>query len=185
MRAAIVLTLAGWAITGGVSAQTVQTQEKQIQWVGSAASVCRMSEAESGDSANVTFTADSNGGVIELNNIVDDQGIGQPASVTLTFPVICTGPHSVSVSSASGGLRNLSATMQDVQGFSDRIDYTLLGRWAGEAAQVTTSGGPVSMDLSRSGPARGMFTIGISAPGGERLIAGDYEDRLTVTFNPE
>lgn len=180
MRALVLLVL--MAAPGPALAQS-QTPERSLQIVASAPSVCRM--APPAVTGNASYSADSGGGVLQLSELVNDDGVSNPLRVALSLEVICTGPHSVSVLSAMGGIVNSDGTGGAGAGFASRLDYQLDGAWAGGSFGFATAGAPVSASLNRNGPARGSFDLDLSFAGGQRLVAGEYADELTVTINPE
>lgn len=165
-----------------VAAAQSQAPEQSVQVVATAPSLCRMaSPAATGDA---TFTTGPSGGVLQLSELVDNDGVANALTVALTIEVICTGPHDVRIDSASGGLANLDAQAETGPGFSDHLDYRLDGEWDGQVFGFTTSGVPTAASLSENGPARGAFGMNLTLSGGARLVAGEYQDELTVTFNP-
>ena len=179
MRAATAILLL--LMPGAAMAQTA-TPDRSLQVVATAPSLCRMAPPSAAGDA--VFTAEGGGGVLQLTNFVDDDGIANPLQVSLSIDVICTGPHNVRVLSASGGVSNLDGGTTGT-GFSSRLDYGLQADWAGQAFGFTTAGAPVAADLIQNGPARGSFEVDLTFTGGQRLVAGEYEDELTVTFNPQ
>ncbi|MCS6622537.1 hypothetical protein N0B44_06425 [Roseibacterium beibuensis] len=180
MRAAHALLLL--LIPGAAAAQTA-SPERSIQVVATAPSLCRMAPPTA--TGDATFSAESGGALLQLNDLVNDDGIANPLQVSLSIDVICSGPHNVRVLSASGGISNREGAGAIGTGFSSRLDYALQADWAGQSFGFATAGAPVAADLTRNAPAHGTFGVELNFTGGERLVAGEYEDELTVTFNPQ
>jgi hypothetical protein len=146
---------------------------------------CRMSTPQAvGAATNATFTPNTNGGRLDLTQMVDAAEAKTIATHgVLEFPIICTGAHSLTVTSTHGGLVNASATGQ-AGGFATRADYTLSATWAGTTQQVQTGGSSTALDLSQQGPAAGALSLDFNLPGGSGpLQAGAYSDEIVVQLN--
>jgi hypothetical protein len=102
---------------------------------------------------------------------------------TVQFQVICTGAHTLTVSTGSGGLIN-TTTSATGAGFSNRADYTLQAAWDGASRSLTTSGSAASLDLSGSDSVTGALTVTVTVPSGQGpLVAGAYQDTISIDLS--
>lgn len=180
MRAANALLV---LLIPGAAAAQIASPERSMQVVATAPSLCRMAPPTA--TGDMFIAADSGGALLQLNDLVNDDGVANPRQVSLSIDVICTGPHNVRILSASGGISNVESSGPVGPGFSNRLNYALQADWAGQSFGFATAGAPVAADLVQNAPARGSFGVQLNFTGGERLVAGEYEDELTVTFNPQ
>ena len=153
---------------------------------GQVPSTCQMSpaaQAPGGD--NVTFSANGgNASSVTVNLMVDPNTAKTQGAVgAVQFQVICTGAHTLTVSSASGGLVN-TTTSATGAGFANRADYTLQAAWDGITHTLTTRGSAASLDLSGSAGATGALTVTVTVPSGEGpLVAGSYQDTISIDLS--
>jgi hypothetical protein len=172
-------------LAAGAAAAQSQTQTDVFDRVtidGNAPSVCQMN-APQGSGSNVQFSVNSsNSGQVDFQALANpNTAVAQASSVSVSFPVTCTGAHSLTISSTNGGLTNPSP---GAQGFATRVDYALSAAWNGDTRQFTTVGTPTSLNLTESDGATGNLTVGITVPGGGLpLVSGAYTDQVTVQFS--
>lgn len=120
--------------------------------------------------------------------------LGELSSIGITnIPVTirCNAPFTYSMQSRNGGLAYLDG--EAVNGFSDFVDYNLsssIPTDTGVIADTCTSAqiktGADSCIFTNSGigvalPSNAMFTLAWTPPS-DPLLAGAYEDQLTLTF---
>lgn len=150
---------------------------------GQVPSACRLSPATQGRGAsNVTFT--DNGGaasLVTLNTMVDPNTARTQSAVgVVQFQVLCTGSHTLTVSSTSGGFVN-TTTSATGNGFANHANYTLQASWDGKTRALTTAGSAASLDLSGSDGATGALIVTVTVPPGEGpLVAGTYQDTINI-----
>lgn len=153
---------------------------------GQVPSACQMSpasQAPGGD--NVTFSANGgNASSVTVNLMVDPSTAKTQGAVGgVQFRVICTGAHTLTVSSTSGGLVN-TTTSASGAGFANRADYTLQAAWDGMTRSLTTNGAAAKLDLSGSDSASGALVVTITVPSGEGpLVAGAYQDTISIDLS--
>jgi hypothetical protein len=168
---------------GVASAQTPNPAQQRVDLAGTAPSVCKMDAPHSGGGGNVQFSVSSNNAA-ELNFQAlanPTTATAQAAQVSVSFPVICTGAHSLTVSSANGGLTNPALP---AAGFATRVDYALTAQWAADQKQFQTVGSPTSLNLNESDGVAGDLTVAIViANGALPLVSGSYTDQVVVQFS--
>jgi hypothetical protein len=187
MRSLTLLTvLAASAAAFGAHAQAVVPGPAQsVVMQGDVPTRCKMSPPQLiGSATNATFTPNQSGGQFDVTNMVDTLASKTLATHgVLELPIVCTGAHSLTVSSIHGGLINANATGQ-AGGFATRADYALSATWAGITKQVQTTGASTTLDLSSGAPSSGSLSIGFDLPGGAGpLQAGAYNDEIVVQLN--
>lgn len=149
-------------------------------------SSCRLSPATAGSGAsNVTFT--DHGGAasdVTVNLLVDPNTARTQSAVgVVQFQVLCTGAHTLTVSSTSGGLVNTS-TSASGGGFENRANYSLQASWDGKTRTLTTNGAKASLDLSGLDSATGPLIVTVTVPPGEGpLVAGAYQDTINIDLS--
>jgi hypothetical protein len=177
---AALVSLAG---AGVAFAQDQTDVTDRLSINGTAPSVCQMNAPQSSGGTNVQFSvSSSNAGQVDFQALANPQtAVAQPSTVSVSFPVTCTGAHSLTVSSSNGGMTNPAP---GAQGFSTRVDYALTAQWNGDTRQFQTVGSPASLSLTESDGATGNLTVAISvAGGGQPLVSGAYTDQVTVQFS--
>jgi hypothetical protein len=185
MRRAIALLLAAFAVATSAVAAPDQNPSQPLTVKGDVPVRCKMSPPVSGGSGtNTTFAQNSSGGEIDLTALVDaNTAKTLAAQETIQFPIICTGAHTLTVTTQHGGLVNQNVAAP-AGGFAVHADYTLNATWAGTTRSLTTSGAQAALDLSQSDAAGGELTIGFSLLGGVGpLQAGTYSDEIVVQLN--
>jgi len=143
-------------------------------------------------------------GTIAVTNLANAANANlQAASITLTIPAMCNGLHSVTLTSATGGLQNLLLGTNPVQtgsgNFVRKVGYTVGYTWGNEPAaagegftflnDVGAGGSPASGTPvnSAQNPVAGandgnlVMTINIAALA-TPVVQGSYSDTLTIAF---
>ncbi|HZZ86870.1 MAG TPA: hypothetical protein VFE13_00920 [Caulobacteraceae bacterium] len=165
------------------AAQTQDVAQQRVSLVGVAPSVCRMDAPRSGGTGNVQFqVSSSNAAELDFQSLANPTtAIAQPAQASVVFPVTCTGPHSLRVSSANGGLTSAALP---ARGFVTRVDYALTAQWADSRKQFQTVGSPTALDLAEPDGVAGDLTVAIDLAGGRTpLVSGSYTDQVVVEFS--
>jgi hypothetical protein len=183
MIRALPLTLLFVCAAGAAAAQTPDTAQQRVSLAGNAPSVCKMDAPRSGGGGNVQFTvSSSNAAELNFQALANPTtAVAQAAQVSVSFPVICTGAHSLTVSSTNGGLTNPA---QAAAGFATRVDYALTAQWAADQKQFQTVGSPTSLNLTESDGVAGDLTVAIAiANGALPLVSGPYTDQVVVQFS--
>lgn len=162
------------------SAQTVDPSQGRLEILGTAPSACVMRAPGSpvGTNASFDLTGSSSGRIRILEMINPASATARGATMDLTLPVICNGPHQVSVQSRGGMLRQGDRVTNDA--FADRVNYSLTADWGGQQARFTTGeSDALAIDVA-SGRA-GLLRLSIAIPaGGRPLVAGRYEDQIIL-----
>jgi hypothetical protein len=166
--------------------QTPTVAQAHLDLVGVAPDACVISAPSLASSFNVTVepVAGPNTTRVTVNQMINTETLQSvPASVYLNFPLICSGPNRVILTSARGGMR-LDGSARPAPGFTDRVDYVLNAQWAGRSATGgTTTGGGLEIDSPEG--ANGLLYLSIKIGGGQdRLFAGTYSDTLTLDVQP-
>jgi spore coat protein U-like protein len=177
------LVLLFLSAAGVAAAQTQDTSQQRVLLAGNAPSVCKMDAPTSGGGGTVQFSvSSSNAAELNFQALANPTtAVAQAAQVTVSFPVICTGAHSLTVSSTNGGLTNpaLPAT-----GFATRVDYALTAQWAADQRRFQTVGSPTSLNLTESDGVAGNLTVAIAIANGVLpLVSGAYTDQVVVQFS--
>jgi hypothetical protein len=183
MIRALFLALLLASAAGVAAAQTQQSAQQRVDLVGTAPSVCKMEAPHSDGGGSVKFTVSSNDAVeLTFQTLANPAtAVAQAAQVSVSFPVICTGAHSLTVSSTNGGLTNPALP---AAGFATRVDYALTARWAADQMQFQTVGSPTSLNLTESDGVAGDLTVAIAiAKGALPLVSGPYTDQVVVQFS--
>ena len=159
--------------------------QSRLDLDGVAPAACVLNGPSSSNSVNATVNdAGSRTTQVTITNLVDTSSLAaQAATVNLAFPLICNGPHTVTLTTANGGL-TLEGGAPSAPGFTDHVDYVMEATWAGKVSSVST-GSARTLQISTSDGAAGVVSLSIQIPGGgNRLIAGTYSDTLTLDVQP-
>ena len=162
------------------SAQTVDSREGRLEILGTAPTACIMRAPGSPVGTNASFDlTGSNSGRIRILEMINPTGAtARGATMELTLPVICNGPHRVSVQSRGGMIRQGARVASDA--FADRVNYSLTTAWGGQEARFTTGESDALAIDVESGRA-GLLRLSIAIPaGGRPLVAGRYEDQIIL-----
>lgn len=177
------LALAFACAAGAAAAQTLDTAQQRVDLAGTAPSVCKMDAPRSGGGGNIQFSVSSNNAAeLDFRALANPTtAVAQATQVSVLFPVICTGPHSLTVSSTNGGLTNPAAP---ATGFATRVDYVLTAQWSTDQKQFQTVGSPTSLNLTESDGVAGDLTVAIAIANGVLpLVSGSYTDQVVVQFS--
>ena len=159
--------------------------QSRLDLLGVAPAACVLNGPSSSNSTNATVNdAGSRTTQVTITNLVDASSLAaQAATVNLAFPLICNGPHTLTVTTANGGL-TLEGGAPSAPGFTDHVDYVMQAAWAGQTQQVST-GSSRTLLINAGDSAAGVVSLSIQIPGGgRRLIAGAYSDTLTLDVQP-
>lgn len=183
MRRAL-LFIALVAAPATAAAQSLDGQaSQQIQIVGEAPGACVMQAMRVTSASNATFRAmTERAGVIDFAQLVDPEtSLAQPASVSLSLPVICNGAHVISLRPVRGALvqeRGAPAA----EGFSNRLVYGYSADWAGKRAAATSE---APLQIRADNAAAGEVSVSVNVPeGGDPLVSGAYADSIVVELQP-
>ena len=181
---AVLVALAAVGQSAARAAETASAPPLLVN--GQVAAACRLSPASEGaGGANITFSQNGgNASSLTVNTMVDATTAKTQAAVgVVQFQVLCTGAHTLTVNTASGGLVN-TTTQNTAAGFANRIDYGLQAAWNGVTRNLTTSGSAASLDLSGADANTGALTVTVTVPSGEGpLIAGAYQDTISIDLS--
>jgi hypothetical protein len=154
--------------------------------VGIAPDACVLNAPQLSSSYNVTVGDESSARTtsVTINQMIDTNTLqAVPAAVDLSFPLICSGPNRVTVTSARGGMY-LNGTATPAPMFTDHVSYTFNVQWAGQQAQGATATNQ-NVQIDSTDGANGRLYLSIQIGGqAERLFAGTYSDALTVDVEP-
>lgn len=189
MRRRIILASAPLlAIATPVQAQDSQSVTETLRLFADAAPACVVSEASLSSAANASFSASgASGGTITITQLADPE-TAEPRSseIALELPVVCNAAHRLVVLSGAGGLLRaggLASNGLRPNGFADFLPYQLDLDWAG-ATLSGASNGLTGFSLNE-GAAVGRMRLRISTQaGGGVLTAGQYDDTITIRFEP-
>ncbi len=174
------------------AAQDSQAQSFTLR--GRAEAACGFSAPQSTQASNMALAASSSSqNLISITSLLNPNTAQlQPGSISLTMKGLCNHSHSLTVTSANGGLtRQIGSAAPLVNGFARRIDYTAKVSWAAASASLLTSGisgqkTPAAVTLGAfSGDLSLQIDIDASGAGNLPLPAGTYTDTLTVTLAPQ
>ncbi|HWE48085.1 MAG TPA: hypothetical protein VG407_18860 [Caulobacteraceae bacterium] len=181
-----VATAISLASTAAFAQQSPNTPvQSRLDLFGVAPAACVLNGPSSSNSVNATVNdAGSRTTQVTITNLVDTNSLAaQAATVNLAFPLICNGPHKLTLTTTNGGL-TLEGGAPSAPGFTDHVDYVMQAAWAGQTSQVST-GSARSLQISAGDGAAGVVSLSIQIPGGgNRLIAGSYSDTLTLDVQP-
>ena len=198
------LAAAASLIAGPVFAQA--NDSNVLSMAGTSPDICLVrGPAVSSVPLNAGLTGQTDAvGTITVANLVNPADANlQAASITLTIPAMCNGLHSVTLTSATGGLQNSLLGTNPVRpgsgDFVRKVGYTVGYTWANETAaagegfafvtDVGTGGSPAAGTLVNSavnavpGANDGSLVMNISiAALATPVVQGSYTDTLTIAF---
>jgi hypothetical protein len=154
---------------------------------GTAPGLCVIRGPASVISSNNTSLSSSalSSSAIQVTSLIDATGTGIPraADMQLAIPVICTVTHSVTVQSASGGMRLEGSAALSTNSFRTLLDYQVQTAWAGRNNNSQASELPATIDTPDAAIGSLLVTVSI-LQGGQPLVAGSYSDTLTILLTP-
>ena len=185
MKARLLAIVCASMLPWAVHAQQVAVDvgSAQTQFRGTANFACLVSTPIANRVSDATFTSSGSSGQLAFSpaTVVDpDTLIARAFSVSLSVPVTCNGAHSVSVRSARGGMQLQTPVTQAI-GLSSRIDLDVNANWLGDSNQISTSGSPIGVTLSKTTGASGSVEVTVTGRAGNApLVAGRYSDEIVV-----
>jgi hypothetical protein len=198
------LAVAASLVAGPVFAQA--NDSNILSMAGTSPDICLVrGPAVSSVPVNAGLTGETDAaGTITVANLANPATANlQAASITLTIPAMCNGVHSVTLTSATGGLQNASYLANPVQtgslNFVRKVGYTVGYTWGGDTASgdevfafatnVSNAGSPAAGILTTSaanaipGANDGNLVMNISiAASATPVVQGSYSDTLTIAF---
>jgi len=184
-RAALMLAAVICAAPTASLAQTVNFGRGRLDMTGTAPSACVISAPTSVSGANATVAATgSQSAQITITQLVD-QTTAQPmaAAINLSLPIICNTAHTLTVTTANGGLARVGGNQRNsnaTNGFREFVPYQVAAAWAGHSVNGTSqSSPPVSIVVPDGAAGELSLTISVQ-PGGAPLVAGAYSDSLVI-----
>lgn len=185
--AALALAVAGPAGAAGTPST--------ITWgvTGSAADYCVLGQQTGGANSNSTFTETSPTGNAETANITitafqDAADHPEGWSQQINFQnSVCNVKHRVKANSVHHGLKYSGTNHTSDPAFAQKVDYNVQASWQGgpDGAVINASTLPGTL-IQKSDPRSGDFVVTLigNADPSELLLAGDYQDTITVTITP-
>jgi hypothetical protein len=162
---------------------SVDTGSAQTQFGGTAGFACLVSTPQSGQITGASVS--TVGGVAQVvfdpQTVIDpDTLIARAFSISLSVPVTCNGGHVVTVRSLRGGMQ-LQTPIAQAIGLSSRIDMDISALWLGDSGQITTSGRPISANISKNSAGSGLVEVTVNGRvGSDPLVAGRYSDEIII-----
>lgn len=184
MRKAIILAAMLIAPTTAL-AQTIDIGQGRLDLSGTAPSACVISAPTSTVGSNTSFQLTGpQAAQINITQLVD-QTTAEPMSATinLALPVICNTAHTLSVTTANGGLARVGGNARNTNvtnGFREFLPYQVTAVWAGHSVNGGSQT-PTPVTIAVADGAAGQLSLTISVPpGGAPLVAGNYADSIIV-----
>jgi hypothetical protein len=157
----------------------------RLELGGTAPTACAIRTPSGGNGINATFEATGGAsGRIRISELVDaTTATSRAASIDLVVPVICNGPHRVTLRSGNRGLRRDGAQVA-AGGFSSTLPYSLNIVWGSDRSSSRSDGGAPL--ILRANEARsGQLSLQVAlARGDTPLVAGTYSDQNILEFQP-
>ncbi len=164
----------------------VLVAQGSIDMVGVAPNACVLNAPQLSQAYNVTVGNDAGGRTtsVTVSQMIDTNTLqAVPSAVYMNFPLICSGPHKVILTSRRGGM-HLDGTANPTPTFTDTVSYVMNAQWAGRTATGSTSTGQ-GIEIDSPDGANGLLYLSIQIGGqAERLFAGSYSDTLTLDVEP-
>ena len=168
------------AAPGAAFAQDSLFATGRLEIAGIAPNACVIRTPGSAIGANAVFEASGpSSGRIRIVDLVDPTTAqSRGATMDLAVPVVCNGPHRVTLRSGNGGLRREGAATGGP--FGSSLPYTYNLSWAGNQASASSdAGAPLVIDAT--GPRAGQLSLTVNvARGGQPLVAGTYADQIVL-----
>ena len=162
---------------------SVEAASGDTQFRGSAGFACLASTPKADSVTGAVFS--SSGSTAQLafqpGTVVNQTTlIARAFQVRLTVPVTCNGAHSIVVRSARGGMQLLTPVSGAI-GFDSRIDLDVGVTWLGDSNQISTSGSPIGLTLSKTSAGSGSVEVTVNGRAGlQPLVGGRYSDEIIV-----
>ena len=184
-RKALILAVLLSAAPAASLAQTLDVGHSQLEMTGTAPSACVISAPTSVSGINATMAVTSaQSAQVTITQLVD-QTTAEPlaASIVLSLPIICNTAHTVTVTTANGGLARVSGNQRNsnvTNGFREFLPYQVDAVWAGRSVTGDSQTQPPVSIVVPNGAA-GDLSLTVAVPaGGAPLIAGAYADSLVI-----
>lgn len=183
LAAAVLSCASGAEAQSLIGSNTSGVAGGQLQISGNAPESCVITTPAQGAIANATFTAGPNSAQVTITQLVDPTtAVPQAATIDMLFPVVCNTAHTLTISTAQGGLVLQAAAPPPGAGFRNRLDYQVNANWVGQQVSGTSA---APLQISSPDAATGQLDVSIAIPaGGEPLEAGAYSDSLIVNIQP-
>lgn len=183
IRRPILLALA--LLPMSAAAQTPVSGGGRFEIAGEAPFACVVRGPTTVNATNATVEATTgSSSSIRITQMVDPQSAqARGAQVDLVLPVICNGPHRLTLTSSNGGMLRAGGTAVVGQaGFGEYVPYRIDATWGSDQKGADSNGGsPLTID-SQTGRA-GNVTLSIKVPAGTNpLVAGAYSDEIVIEF---
>jgi hypothetical protein len=130
--------------------------------------------------------------VLDLGDLTGATGqlvndFAQNATKTLASSYYCNAPSKVTIE-AEPLKSTVVATVGDTQSFTNRVDYTALVNWGGEALEVASTEPPGGKEFDIGQATIGEMKLTLSDPRVDgprnlRPVAGSYEGKVTLTIS--
>ena len=171
------------AFPGVAAAQDSTFNQGRLELVGVAPNACVIRSASGSNGVNAVFEpTGTSSGRIRITELVDpSNATPRAASMDLVVPVICNGPHRVTLRSGNGGLRRDGAAAQGGT-FGSLLPYNMSILWGPNQSNVASNGG-APLVLSANEARAGQLSLQIAiARGDQPLVAGRYSDQIVLEF---
>jgi hypothetical protein len=189
MMRTLIALLALAALPAAASAQTVENGRGRLDLSGTAPSACIISAPTSVTGSNASLQESGpQTAQITIGQLADPT-TAEPkaASINLALPIICNTAHTLTVTSANGGLVRVGGNASNVtNGFREFLPYQVDVLWAGRSAtwsgrSVAGGGADRAANVPVGDGAAGQLSLTIAVPpGGAPLIAGAYADSVVI-----
>jgi hypothetical protein len=179
----LTLLLALGALPSAAHAQDSTLATGRLEIAATAASACVIRAPTAGTGVNAVFEPVGNSsGHVRIAELVDpNSALPRPASMDLVVPVICNGPHRVTLRSGSGGLR-VGGAPANTGGFASILPYSMSLLWGSDRSTTATdAGAPLVLDAAQA--RAGELSLKIAVASSEKpLVAGTYTDQIILEF---
>lgn len=189
LTSALALMLTAGLATSPALAQTQAAAQDpiapgtiQATFQGAAAAGCRMDTPLADTVQNAALeNATPSSADITITRMVDDDGAVLGSTIILVLPVVCNQAHTLSLSSARGGLSSDIAA-PDGGPFRSSVPYAVRLDWAGGSQTFDSDSGDATFPVGDA--AQGGLGVTIEIPaGGAPLTAGAYSDELVLQLS--
>jgi hypothetical protein len=171
------------ALPGVAQAQDSTFAAGRLELVGVAPSACVIRTASGANGVNAVFEpSGTSSGRVRITEMVDPtSALPRATSMDLLVPIICNGPHRVTLRSGNGGLVRQGDPVQG-NGFASAVPYNLGIAWGATQSNVTSdSGAPLVLDANEARAGQLSLQIAV-ARGSQPLVAGTYSDLIVLEF---
>ncbi|MGN6357474.1 MAG: spore coat protein U domain-containing protein [Novosphingobium sp.] len=188
MQARLLLALAAPLLAAAPAlAQDAAHSSRALYINGTAPSACVIRGATAGAGQNAAFSViDASHGQIDITQLVDPTTAEPRASdIQINLPVTCNASHRVRIASREGGLLRLGGNNRGPAngGFTEFLPYQIGIDWAGSQLQQQSDAGAIVVNSPNG--AIGNLSVRVATPaGGNPLVAGQYDDSITIQFEP-